>query len=105
MTLESGLYHFQALKKLRLMDVSHMYHAALTQAMLPQLLVCVLPTKGVPLYAEIKRITDIVMGVPSQCLQQKHIPPAKEPCLASVSMKINVKLGGSNTKVGPNIIK
>lgn len=71
----------------------------------PQLLVCILPNTGVPLYAEIKRVTDTVLGVSSQCLQQKNIPLAKKPYLANVSMKINVKIGGSNTKLAPNMIK
>ena len=38
----------------------------------PQLLVCILPNTGVPLYAEIKRVTDTVLGVSSQCIQLKN---------------------------------
>ncbi|KAG0342673.1 Eukaryotic translation initiation factor 2C [Podila horticola] len=55
----------------------------------PQLLVCILPNAGVSLYVAIKRVTDTVLGVSSQCLQQKHIPSAKKPYLANISMKIN----------------
>jgi len=38
----------------------------------PQLLLCILPNTGVPLYAEIKHVTDTVLGVPSQRIQRKH---------------------------------
>ncbi|KAL9555283.1 hypothetical protein MBANPS3_002436 [Mucor bainieri] len=62
----------------------------------PQLVVCILPNLGSQLYGEIKRITDTVIGVPSQCLQSKHVASAKKQYLANVALKVNVKLGGSN---------
>lgn len=65
----------------------------------PQLIVCILPNLGRQLYGEIKRITDTVIGVPSQCLQSKHIAAAKKQYCANVALKINVKLGGSNHTV------
>ncbi|KAJ3325528.1 hypothetical protein HDU76_013146 [Blyttiomyces sp. JEL0837] len=62
-----------------------------------QLIVCVLPDKGIPLYAEIKRVTDTIIGIPSQCIQADKIQrPNKQYC-ANVWLKINVKLGGINT--------
>ncbi|KAF9214952.1 Eukaryotic translation initiation factor 2C [Podila verticillata] len=63
----------------------------------PELLVCVLPTTGAPLYAEIKRITDTVLGVASQCLQMRHVKMPKKQYCANVCLKINLKLGGSNS--------
>ncbi|KAF1807456.1 hypothetical protein FB192DRAFT_1465653 [Mucor lusitanicus] len=62
----------------------------------PQLIVCILPNLGSQLYGEIKRITDTVIGVPSQCLQSKHVANAKKQYCANVALKINVKLGGTN---------
>ncbi|KAF9400454.1 Eukaryotic translation initiation factor 2C, partial [Podila epigama] len=70
----------------------------------PQLLVCVLPNTGTPLYAEIKRVTDTVIGVASQCLQMKHVKAAKTQYCANVCLKVNVKLGGSNADLGPNMM-
>ncbi|KAK3835053.1 MAG: Piwi domain-containing protein [Linnemannia gamsii] len=66
----------------------------------PQLLLVVLPNTGVPLYAEIKRVTDTVLGVASQCVQIAHARKAKVQYLANVCLKINVKLGGTNSAFG-----
>ncbi|KAI8802950.1 Piwi domain-containing protein [Cladochytrium replicatum] len=66
----------------------------------PQLIVCILPNAGVPLYAEIKRITDTVVGIASQCVQSKHVFQAKKQYCANVALKINVKLGGMNAFLG-----
>jgi hypothetical protein len=37
----------------------------------PQLILCILPNTSTPLYAEIKRITDTIVRVASQCGQSK----------------------------------
>eukprot|EP00842_Homolaphlyctis_polyrhiza_P005960 jgi/Hompol1/6365/HPOL_004951-RA len=63
----------------------------------PQLIVCILPNTGVPLYAEIKRVSDTVIGVATQCIQAKHMFAAKRQYCANVCLKINVKLGGMNS--------
>ncbi|KAJ3287814.1 argonaute 1 [Borealophlyctis nickersoniae] len=63
----------------------------------PQLLVCILPNTGVPLYAEIKRVSDTVIGIATQCIQAKHMFAAKRQYCANVCLKINVKLGGMNS--------
>lgn len=65
----------------------------------PELLVCVLPNTGAPLYAEIKRVTDTVLGVASQCLQMRQVKTPKKQYCANVCLKINVKLGGSNSSL------
>ncbi|KAG0300267.1 eukaryotic translation initiation factor 2C, 2 [Linnemannia gamsii] len=68
----------------------------------PQLLVCILPNTGVPLYAEIKRVSDTVIGIPTQCVQMSHTRVPKKQYCANVCLKINVKLGGMNAFLSPN---
>ncbi|KAI8619684.1 Piwi domain-containing protein [Chytriomyces sp. MP71] len=63
----------------------------------PQLVVCILPNTGVPLYAEIKRVSDTVIGLATQCIQAKHMFAAKRQYCANVCLKMNVKLGGMNS--------
>ncbi|KAI7907008.1 Piwi domain-containing protein [Cokeromyces recurvatus] len=70
----------------------------------PQLIVCILPNTGVPLYAEIKRISDTIIGVPTQCVQSKHIADAKKQYCANVCLKVNMKLGGMNLFLTPPYI-
>ncbi|PKK79735.1 Piwi-domain-containing protein [Rhizophagus irregularis] len=67
----------------------------------PQLILCILPNTGVPLYAEIKRVSDTVIGVASQCIQGKHMFAAKKQYCANVCLKMNVKLGGMNSFIDP----
>ncbi|CEP13223.1 hypothetical protein [Parasitella parasitica] len=62
----------------------------------PQMLVLILPVVSGQLYGEIKRISDTVVGVPTQCIQSKHIASAKKQYCANLCLKINVKLGGMN---------
>ncbi|KAI9272608.1 Piwi domain-containing protein [Sporodiniella umbellata] len=70
----------------------------------PQLIFCILPNTGVPLYAEIKRISDTVIGVATQCVQSKHIADAKKQYCANVCLKVNMKLGGMNLFLPPTQI-
>ncbi|CAG8461331.1 16740_t:CDS:10, partial [Acaulospora morrowiae] len=70
----------------------------------PQLILCILPNTGVPLYAEIKRVTDTIIGVPSQCIQGRHMMQAKKQYCANVCLKLNVKLGGMNLYITPTQI-
>lgn len=66
----------------------------------PQFILCILPTDDAYLYGEIKRCTDTVIGLPSQCMLMKHIRrPSKQYC-ANLALKINVKLGGVNSSLG-----
>ncbi|KAF9935761.1 Eukaryotic translation initiation factor 2C [Modicella reniformis] len=70
----------------------------------PQLLVCILPNTGTALYAEIKRVTDTIIGVASQCLQAQSVKIPKKPYCANVCLKMNVKLGGMNSQLGPGML-
>ncbi|CAG8472825.1 17354_t:CDS:2, partial [Acaulospora colombiana] len=67
----------------------------------PQLILCILPNTGVLLYAEIKRVTDTIIGVPSQCIQGRHMMQAKKQYCANVCLKLNIKLGGMNVYINP----
>jgi eukaryotic translation initiation factor 2C len=70
----------------------------------PQLILCILPNTGVPLYAEIKRVSDTVIGVATQCVQSRHTMQPKKQYCANVCLKINVKLGGMNSFLMPQQI-
>ncbi|KAK3831847.1 MAG: Piwi domain-containing protein [Linnemannia elongata] len=70
---------------------------------LPQLLVCILPNTGTPLYASIKRVADTSLGVASQCVQRNHIRMPKKQYCANVCLKINAKLGGTNQRLANNM--
>ena len=53
--------------------------------------------------AEVKRIGDTLLGVATQCLQLKNVINPSGQTLANVCLKINVKLGGINTILAPEI--
>ena len=61
-----------------------------------QLIMVVLPRFDQKLYAEVKRIGDRVIGIPTQCVQMKVVQQAKPHVCANISLKINAKLGGTN---------
>ncbi|KAI8092845.1 Piwi domain-containing protein [Halteromyces radiatus] len=61
-----------------------------------QLIVCILPNAEVPLYAEIKRVSDTVIGIPTQCIQSENVADCKKEYLTNVCLKVNMKLGGIN---------
>ncbi|RUS34172.1 Piwi domain-containing protein [Jimgerdemannia flammicorona] len=73
------------------------FEAARTAKAQPQLLMCVLPDTDVNLYAQIKRVTDTVIGVSSQCVQAVHTFEPKKQYCANVCLKVNLKLGGMNS--------
>ncbi|RGB24745.1 Piwi domain-containing protein [Rhizophagus diaphanus] len=67
----------------------------------PQLILCILPNNGTELYGEIKRISETVIGVATQCLQSVHMRRPKKQYCANVCLKVNVKLGGMNSFLIP----
>ncbi|KAG9294768.1 hypothetical protein G9A89_008247 [Geosiphon pyriformis] len=71
----------------------------------PQLVLIILPNTGVPLYAEIKRVGDTVIGVATQCCQGKHTVAARKQYCANICLKVNVKLGGMNSFLTPSEIQ
>ncbi|CAG8442443.1 2214_t:CDS:2 [Diversispora eburnea] len=70
----------------------------------PQLILCILPNTGTQLYGEIKYASDTVLGVASQCVQGRHVNNPKKQYCANVCLKINVKLGGMNSYLSPNLV-
>ncbi|KAI9096097.1 Piwi domain-containing protein [Phlyctochytrium arcticum] len=62
----------------------------------PQMILVVLPDTNPRRYAEIKRVSDTVIGVITQCVQSKHVLKANVQYCANVCLKMNVKLGGFN---------
>ena len=67
-----------------------------------QLIVVVLPGKT-PVYAEVKRVGDTVLGLATQCVQGKNVNKTSPQTLSNLCLKINVKLGGINSILVPNI--
>ncbi|UYV61609.1 AGO1 [Cordylochernes scorpioides] len=67
-----------------------------------QLVVVVLPGKT-PVYAEVKRVGDTLLGMATQCVQNKNVQKTNPQTLSNLCLKINVKLGGINSILVPNI--
>ena len=87
-----------------------------------QLVVVVLPGKT-PVYAEVKRVGDTLLGMATQCvqvrssslchlphryliihyLQAKNVNKTSPQTLSNLCLKINVKLGGVNSILVPSI--
>ena len=70
-----------------------------------QLVMAVLPNKDKSLYADIKRVGDSVIGIPTQCVQMDLIqqPKRLDQVCANLSLKINSKLGGINQVIDPSV--
>ena len=71
----------------------------------PQLILCILPFESKDFYAEIKRVSDTVIGVASQCIQFEYLKNPRKQYCANVCLKINVKLGGLNSFLNPTNIE
>ncbi|KAH1063126.1 hypothetical protein J1N35_028113 [Gossypium stocksii] len=67
------------------------------------LLIAILPDNNGFLYGDLKRICETDMGIVSQCCLSKNVLYIKGPNLTNVALKINVKVGGSNTALAAAI--
>ncbi|CEF69226.1 Protein argonaute-4 [Strongyloides ratti] len=67
-----------------------------------QLVVVVLPGKT-PVYAEVKRVGDTVLGIATQCVQAKNVIKTTPQTLSNLCLKMNVKLGGVNAILLPSV--
>lgn len=65
-----------------------------------QLIIVVLPGKT-PVYAEVKRMGDSVLGLATQCIKSKNVIRTTAQMLSNLCLKINAKLGGINTILVP----
>lgn len=63
----------------------------------PQLIMVIKQDKGTASYGDIKRMSDTVLGIPSQCIVSANIPKANPQYCANVCMKVNMKLHGKNS--------
>ncbi|KAJ0412705.1 hypothetical protein ATCC90586_002335 [Pythium insidiosum] len=63
------------------------------------LVVCVLPGQDSALYAEVKRLGDVELGVVTQCCQARHVGSPRLAYLANLALKVHAKLGGANWSV------
>lgn len=67
-----------------------------------QLIIVILPGKT-PVYAEVKRVGDTIIGLATQCVQSKNVARTSPQTLSNLCLKINVKLGGINNILVPTI--
>lgn len=67
-----------------------------------QLIMVILPGKT-PVYAEVKRVGDTQIGIATQCVQVKNVRRLSPQTLSNLCLKINVKLGGINNIIVPNM--
>ena len=69
-----------------------------------QLILVVLPGKT-PIYAEVKRIGDTVLGIATQCVQARNVNRTgnQAQTISNIVLKVNVKLGGINSILLPEI--
>jgi hypothetical protein len=70
----------------------------------PQLVLVILESSSKDTYSEVKYVGDVLVGVPTQCVQRKQFvgfkgKSANDQYLANVILKINSKIGGSNTEI------
>ncbi|CAI5719476.1 unnamed protein product [Peronospora farinosa] len=63
----------------------------------PQLIMVIKQDKSIGSYGDIKRMSDTVLGIPSQCIVSQNVRSAKPQYCANVCLKINMKLSGKNS--------
>ena len=56
----------------------------------------ILPERDKQIYPEIKRVGDIVIGIPTQSVQSKHVHRTNPQVCANIALNINSKLDGTN---------
>ena len=67
-----------------------------------KLIIVILPGKT-PVYAEVKRVGDTMLGLATQCVQHKNVNKTSPQTLSNLCLKINVKLGGINNVLAPQM--
>ncbi|OWZ16223.1 Argonaute4 [Phytophthora megakarya] len=64
---------------------------------LPQLVMVIKQDKGSVSYGRIKRMSDTVLGIPSQCIVATNLRKANPQVCANICLKMNMKLNGKNS--------
>ncbi|GAB6028295.1 argonaute 1 [Chamberlinius hualienensis] len=81
-------------------DVSGLMKAVCPRDHKDCLIIVVLPSrKSNDIYGEIKKVGDLELGVATQCVQEKNVTMCKDQTLANICLKINVKLGKTNSVI------
>ena len=63
-----------------------------------ELIIAILPERDKQIYPEIKNVGENVIGIPTQCVQSRHVhvhPTTPQVC-ANIALNINSKLEGTN---------
>uniref|UniRef100_A0A915CI33 Uncharacterized protein n=1 Tax=Parascaris univalens TaxID=6257 RepID=A0A915CI33_PARUN len=63
------------------------------------LLLVILPSKNSDVYMTVKECSDMVHGIMSQCVLMKNVSRISTATCANIVLKINMKLGGINSRV------
>ncbi|PAV74327.1 hypothetical protein WR25_13833 isoform C [Diploscapter pachys] len=63
------------------------------------LVIVVLPSKNSDLYMTVKEASDMVHGIMSQCVLLKNVTRSSAATCANLVLKINMKLGGINSRI------
>ncbi|MCP9264552.1 Protein argonaute-2 [Dirofilaria immitis] len=61
--------------------------------------IVVLPTKNADLYMTVKECSDMIHGIMSQCILMKNVMRPSPATCCNLILKINMKLGGINSRV------
>ncbi|KAJ3027930.1 argonaute 1 [Rhizophlyctis rosea] len=69
-----------------------------------QILLVLIPNNNATtVYNTVKLVADTIIGIPSQCIQAKNVSKASPQYCANVCMKLNLKLGGANSKTNSDL--
>uniref|UniRef100_A0A0R3RQP8 PAZ domain-containing protein n=1 Tax=Elaeophora elaphi TaxID=1147741 RepID=A0A0R3RQP8_9BILA len=63
------------------------------------LVIVVLPAKNADLYMTVKECSDMIHGIMSQCILMKNITRSSSATCCNMILKMNMKLGGINSRV------
>ncbi|VDM10677.1 unnamed protein product [Wuchereria bancrofti] len=63
------------------------------------LVIVVLPTKNSDLYMTVKECSDMIHGIMSQCILMKNVMRSSSATCCNMILKMNMKLGGINSRV------
>jgi eukaryotic translation initiation factor 2C len=73
----------------------------------PDIIFAILPNSGTYLYNKLKTFSDKNLGIPTQCIQSRHVISGRgnRQYCTNIGYKINTKTGGINTELSRSDIK